>query len=268
MPNETPNYEFILYEKKGQITYVTMNRPEVRNAINDKMQEEIIDAFRQFDRDEEAGVAIFSGAGKCFTSGADVKQRQLRPPEELKKFGGPVGISVPAGGALGLGQSLNWKPVIAAVHGYVVGQGLPFVTLCDLVVASEDSRFQLTEVSRGLGGAAHWAKMHFYAPGKLVNEVALTGRWFSPQEALTMGLVNRVAPAGQHVVEAEKLANEILANPPLSVRTNVRVIRWYMLRTTEDAEVYERERKLHQTEDFREAAKAFTEKRKPVFHGR
>ncbi len=73
-------YEFIIYERKGRITYITLNRPQILNAVNDTMHQELVDAFSEFDADEEAWVAILSGKGRCFSSGADVKQRQLRPP--------------------------------------------------------------------------------------------------------------------------------------------------------------------------------------------
>jgi enoyl-CoA hydratase/carnithine racemase len=86
-----PDYEFITYERKGKIVYVTLNRPQILNAYNDKMAEEINDAWFEFDADREAEVAILSGNGRAFCSGADVRQRQLRPREELERLGGPSG---------------------------------------------------------------------------------------------------------------------------------------------------------------------------------
>jgi len=260
-------YELILYERKGKITYITLNRPRLLNAVNDAMHEELIDALRQFDADEEAWVAILSGKGRCFSSGADVRQRQLRPREELVRLGGPAGVKVP-GGSLGLGQTVNWKPVVAAVHGYVLGVSLAFAMGCDLTIAAEDTKFQIREVERGLGGASHWANTWFWGGGKFANEIALTGRFFSAQEAHSLGIVNRVVPPEQLMAEAERMADEIMANPPLAVRGNVRVSRWYMQRMTEDAASYSGALKLHLTEDFRESALAFLEKRQPVFKGK
>jgi len=157
-------YKLILYERKGKITYITLNRPQLLNAVDDTMHQELVDAFRQFDEDEEAWVAILSGKGRCFSSGADVKQRQLRPREELVRLGGPAGVK-PAGGCLGLGQTVNWKPVIAAVHGYALGISFAFMMACDLVVAAEDTYLQIREVQRGLGGAQHWAATWFWGVG-------------------------------------------------------------------------------------------------------
>ncbi len=86
-------YEFILSERKGRITYITLNRPQLLNAVNDTMHQELVDALSEFDTDEEAWIAILSGKGRCFSSGADVKQRQLRPREELERLGGPSAVN-------------------------------------------------------------------------------------------------------------------------------------------------------------------------------
>ncbi len=260
-------YETILYEKKGKIVYITLNRPKILNAVNDMMNQELVDAFGTFDRDTESEVAIFSGKGRCFSSGADVKQRQLRPREELIRLGGPAGVR-PPGGPLGLGQTVNWKPVIAAVHGYVLGISFSFTMDCDLCVAAEDTKFQIREVQRGLGAPEHWVSTWFWGGARFANEVALTGRFFSAQEAYQFGIVNRVVPYNRLIAEAEKLANEIMANPPLAVRCNVRVSRWYKHRMSEEAAMYGQALKLYLTEDFHESALAFIEKRPAVFKGK
>ena len=260
-------YEFVLYERKGKIAYITLNRPQLLNAVNDTMHQELVDALNEFDTDKEAWIAILSGKGRCFSSGADVKQRQLRPREELERLGGPSGVK-PAGGSIGLGQTVNWKPVIAAVHGYVLGISFAFMMGCDLVVAAEDTYLQIREVQRGLGGAGHWASAWFWGGGKFANDIALTGRQFSAEEARALGIVNRVVPAEQLMAEAESMANEVLANPPLAVRGNVRVARLYMSKMTEDASRYAGGSKLHLTEDFQESALAFMEKRPAIFKGK
>jgi enoyl-CoA hydratase/carnithine racemase len=114
------SYETILYEKKDRIAHITLNRPRILNAYNDTMGDELLQAHRDFDQDDTLHVLIISGAGRAFCSGADVKQRQLRPLEEMKRIGGPAGGIKPAGGLLGIGQTVNWKPIIAAVHGYAL----------------------------------------------------------------------------------------------------------------------------------------------------
>ena len=260
-------YETILYERKDRIVYITLNRPQILNAMNDTMAEELSDAFFEFDADPEAWVAIVSGQGRAFSSGADVKQRQLRPREELVRLGGPAGRRA-GGGDGSLGRSVNWKPVIAAVHGYVLGAGYALAMECDLIVAATGTRFQIREVQRGLGGATHWVSTWFWTGNRFANEVAITGRMFTAEEALQHGMVNRAVPQGQVISTAEELAELICQNPPLSVRGTVRVTRWYVRDMLRQAALYSQGLKLHLTEDFHESALAFVEKRQPVFHGR
>src|SRR5207244_7747630 len=114
---------------------------------------EVNDALCEFDADPELKVAIVSGAGRAFCSGADVRQRQLRTREELKRLGGPAGRRSRENG---LGDAVNWKPVIAAVHGYALGLGYSLSQSCDLVVAAEGTKFQTREVQRGLATGPPW----------------------------------------------------------------------------------------------------------------
>lgn len=262
------SYETILYEKKDPIAHITLNRPRILNAYNDTMGDELLHAHRAFDQDDDLHVLIISGAGRAFCSGADVKQRQLRPLDEMKRLGGPAGGIRPAGGLLGMGQAVNWKPVIAAVHGYVLGIGFGLAMACDLIVAAEGTQFQNREVQRGIAGSHHWASTWFWGGGRFATEISLTGRYFSAEEAYQFGIVNRLSPQDQLLAEAERLAEEIMANPPLSVRANVRVSRWFARRMEEEASFQTGALKLHLTEDFRESAEAFIEKRPPTFKGR
>ena len=258
-------YETILYERRGRICYITLNRPEILNAVNDRLGQEVNEAYHEFDADPEAWVAILSGAGRAFCSGADLRQRQLRPREELEKMGSPADGG---GRESALGEMVNWKPVIAAVHGYAYGAGYGLAVACDLIVAAEGTKFQITEVPRGLGAPQHWVSAWFWSGSRLANEMALTGRAVTAEEMLTHGMVNRVVPQADLMTAAEQLAEEILANPPLSVRANARMMRWFVRQMQREAMLYGDALKLHLTEDFRESASAFMEKRKPAFKGR
>ena len=260
-----PKFETVLYEKKGALCSIVLNRPEKLNAANDQLVEDVNDALFEFDADPDLHVAIISGAGRAFCSGADVRQRQLRTREELQRLGGPAGRR---SRELGLAEAVNWKPVIAAVHGYALGLGYMLTMSCDLVVAAEDTKFQIREVQRGLGGAQHWAATWFWTGDRFANEIALTGRMFTAEEALQHGMVNRVVPQAELMAAAEALAAQILENPPLAVRTNVRVMRWFVAEMQRQSKLYTQGRGLHLTEDFHESAKAFVEKRKPKFKGR
>ena len=260
-------YDTIRYGVEDGIARIILNRPKVLNALNDTMNAELLDAIREFDADDRAMVAILSGQGRCFCSGADVNQRQLRPPEELARLGGPVGAR-PTDGVLGLGRSVNWTPVISAVNGYAIGAGFSMAMECDLVVAAENTQFQITEVGRGLGAPQHWVKAWYWGGGRFATQVALTGQFFTAEDACRFGMVNLVVPADRLIAEAERLAGEIMNNPPLSVRCNVRMTRWNVRRMCEEAEMYGQGQKLYLTQDFRESATAFVEKRKPTFKGR
>ena len=263
--NGAPKFATVLYEPKGHVCHITLNRPEKLNAASDQLVEEVNDALFEFDADPDLHVAILRGAGRAFCSGADVQQRQLRSPEELRRLGGPAGRRSRENG---LADTVNWKPVIAAVHGYALGLGYSLAMSCDLVVAAAGTQFQIREVQRGLAGGQHWVATWFWTGSRFANEVALTGRMFTAEEAAQHGMVNRVVPAPALIPTAEALVGEILANPPLAVRANVRVMRWFVNEMQRQARFYTQGRALHLTEDFRESAQAFVDKRKPVFRGR
>src|SRR6266851_10204 len=133
----------------------------------------------------------------------------------------------------------------------------------DLIVTEAGTKFQITETPRGLGAAKYWGLMHFRGAGAFGTEVALTGRFFTAEEALAAGLINRVATAGTHMDAARELARAVCQNPPLSVRATVRSRRWYLDQLGREIMMQTAPLKLYLTEDFQEAARAFAEKRKP-----
>jgi enoyl-CoA hydratase/carnithine racemase len=255
------------YERDGAIVTLTLNRPEKLNAFSDELVGLLAEALHRFDIDDEAEIAVLHGDGRAFSSGADVHQRQLRSREEFLKLGGPQGRGTHSADLLT--KAVNWKPVIAAPHGYVLGLSVGLVLECDLIVAEEGTRFQITETSRGLGAGKYWGLMQFRGGGAFSMEAALTGRFFTAEEAFKANLINRVAPKGKHLEIARELAAEVIKNPPLSVRSTVRLRRWYMDRMSREIMHQTAPERLYLTEDFQEAARAFTEKRKPArFKGR
>ena len=264
---DSDEQNFVEYSCADKIATITLNRPDKLNAVSDEVVRQLAEAFRRFDLDPEADVAILNGNGRAFCSGADVRQRQLRSRDEFEKLGGPQGWGANSADLLTRAAITGFQ--FTAVHGYVLGLGLGLTLECDLIVAAEGTRLQLTETSRGLGASRYWALFHFRGAGAFGDEITLTGRFFTAEEAFAAGLVNRLAPEGRHLEVARELAAQVLKNPPLSVRTTVRTRRWYMERATREAQFIAAPFQLYLTEDFQEAARAFTEKRPPrPFKGR
>jgi enoyl-CoA hydratase/carnithine racemase len=184
----------------------------------------------------------------------------MKSREELERGGGPSASD--ARGADLLARSVNWKPVIAAVHGYALGMGTSLAFESDLCVAEAGTRFQITETPRGLStGARIMAVMSFRGLGSFATDVTLTGRYFTAEEAQTAGVVDRVAATGTHMDVARELATRIAKLPPLAARAIVQTRRWTMIDARREAERYASLNKLYLTEDFAEAARAFAEKR-------
>lgn len=253
------------YEVRDGIAYITLNRPEVRNALSDDVIRELRRLMFRMDDDDEVFVGILSGSGKAFSSGADVKQRQLRPKEDLRRLGGPEARDARTGD-LPYGLT-NWKPLIAAVHGYAMGAGLYLALMCDLIVAAEGTKFQITETVRGTDSTRYLMMLAERSTLGFATDVALTGRFFSAEEGKAAGAVDRLVAPGTHLQEAETLARTILELPPLAVRQVVEVRRGL----NEEVELRARLRKsrtLHLTDDFRESASSFMEKRKAAYQGR
>ncbi len=257
------SYETVEYKREGKIAYITLNRPQVLNAMSQQLQDDLKAALFDYDMDEEAWVAILHGAGRSFCAGFDIKQRFVdmdRRDRALNDMGPDLeGF---------LGRCANWKPVIAAVHGYALGIGMTLVLECDLIVATEDAQFGITETKRGVSGGRVWAKAQSYMPSKINTEMLLTGASKPASELHRLGFINRLAPEGKHLEAAEELAGEILEAAPLAVRSGVRLARWSWLRLVSEADFYMQGQPLHLTEDFKEASQAFAEKRKPAFRGR
>ena len=201
------------YERDGQIVTLTLNRADKLNAFSDELVGALGEELHRFDMDDEAHVAILCGTGRAFSSGADVRQRQLRSREEFLRLGGPQGRGTHSSDLLT--KAVNWKPVIAAPHGYVLGLSVGIVLECDLIVAEEGTRFQVTETGRGLGASKYWSLMHFRGGAAFTMEAALTGRFFTAEEAFKANLINRVAPKGKYLDVARELAAEVAKNPPL-----------------------------------------------------
>jgi enoyl-CoA hydratase/carnithine racemase len=206
----------IRYDVRNQIAHITLDRPEKLNALRDEDIEELSARLVEFDADQGADVAILSGAGPCFCAGVDVKARLLAAANA-----GPTGQRRPSEGDAFL-RTLNWKPVIAAVHGYVLGHAMSTALHCDFLVAATDAHFQATEVTLGIPLPGLWAQFAHLAGPTFANDVMMTGRRFGAEEARHVGLVTEVTAPGEHLAGAEALARTLLTNSQPAVRELVR----------------------------------------------
>lgn len=253
---------FVDYRRDGRIACLTMDRPERHNAMRDEDVLEFNAAMQRFDGDDEAFVAIVSGNGPSFCSGADVDERLAKCVDQ--------GVSSHYRPSIEpvFYRAVNFKPVIAAVHGYALGKGMSLAMHCDLMVAAEDAQFELTEIVRGVPANAFYGLLSRMEFDAFATELALTGRRWTAAEGLEHGLVNRVVPTGTHLDEARVLAEEVLRNPPLAVRSVVQFRRGRLSQLAAQAKAVGVPYRWDQTEDFRESTSAFLEKRAPVYKGR
>jgi len=195
----------VYVEKDGAVMTIILSRPEVRNAVNREAAAELADAFRQFETDDEARVAVFTGDRGCFCAGADLKKLSEGRPNRLEPDGdGPMGPT----------RMRFSKPVIAAISGYAVAGGLELAVLCDLRVMEEDAVMGIFSRRWGVplidGGSVRLPRLIGLSRAM---DLILTGRPVGADEALQMGLVNRVVPKGMARQAAEELAHQIAAFP-------------------------------------------------------
>jgi enoyl-CoA hydratase/carnithine racemase len=248
----------VTYESREGIGFIMLDRPEKLNALNDEMARAVQDAVYQFDDDDDANVAVLYGAGRAFCAGADVIEKQLRPREELVRFGGPTARGAHIQTALL--NVTNWKPIIAAVHGYVLGSGLRLAMHCDLIVAAESTRFQITETKRGLDGGGYWMLLAQRCPWSFASDVTLTSRFWTAAESLQAQLINEVVPDTDYLSWATEMAAEIAKLPPRSVRGIVRNRR-AELAVREQQVKWARDPSIHLTPEFHASARQFADSR-------
>ena len=230
------NFETLIYEKRDNIAYVTLNRPRVLNAYNIQMRDELYQVLGAIKDDSEIRVAVFKGAGeKAFCAGADLSDFLTAPsPTVARKVRWERDI-------WGLFLSLQ-QPLIAALHGYVLGSGIEMALCCDVRIASEEAQFGLPEVELGIIPAAGATQTLPRAIGLArALEMILTGRRVNAREAFDMELVNRVVPKGELLPTVENMARQIASLAPMAIRSAKQaVIRGLDLSLTEGLELEQR----------------------------
>lgn len=253
--------ELIKVEVTDGIQIITVNRPEAKNAINLETAQAMAAALDQLDARDDIRIGILTGAGGTFSSGMDLKAFAQSGQRPL----------IPGRGFAGLNERPPKKPLIAAVEGYALAGGCEMALACDLIVAAGNAKFGLPEVKRGLvAGSGGMMRLPRRLPYHVAMEIILTGDMLGAERAHQLGLVNRLAEAGQTLEGALALARVIVENGPLAVQTAKSIVQQSL--DWDQEGMFDRQRPLiahiFTSADAKEGATAFAEKRKPVWQGK
>jgi len=257
---QTAEQTAVLTDRRGNVLLITLNRPEVRNAVNAALAEGVAAALEELDGDDGLSVGVLTGSGGFFSAGMDLG---AFVKGESPYFGDR--------GFAGITQRSARKPLIAAIEGFALAGGLEIALSCDLIVAAQGAKMGIPEVKRSLVAAAGaLLRLPRRMPYHVVMELALTGEFLPADRFYEFGLVNRLAEPGAAVDEALALADELAKNGPLALVAAKRILQEQYDWST--AEMWARQGEIAgpvmSSEDAKEGASAFKEKREPVWKGR
>jgi enoyl-CoA hydratase len=255
----TQQYQYILVQQEERVGIVQLNRPEALNALSPDLMAELVEALEAFDNDDAIGCMVVTGGEKVFAAGADIKRMADASAIDM----------------LMIDQLARWdrirklhKPVIAAINGYALGGGCELAMMCDMIIAGENAKFGQPEINIGVIPGAGGTQRLTRAVGKAkAMELILTGRPFSAQEALEIGLITKVVPSELTIEEAKQLAKTIAEKPAIAVRLAKEAILKSFDTTIEGGLDYERKLfyLLFASADQKEGMHAFMEKRAAVW---
>jgi enoyl-CoA hydratase len=255
-------HEYIVVSERDGLGFIELNRPKVLNAINRPMVSEIVEAFEEFDRNDNVKVIILSGKGRAFAAGADI--------DEMSEDGA-IDLEL-------LNQFTEWdrlawikKPIIGAVQGFALGGGFELALCCDMLFAAEDASFGFPEVTLGvMPGAGGTQRLTKLIGKSRAMEWLLSGDRFTAAQALEWGVINRAIAPELLMEETEKFAKKLASKPPLSIRLIKESVHKAVDYSLYEGMQYERKNfyLLFASDDQKEGMKAFVEKRKPHFKGK
>ena len=254
----------VRYERDGHVATITYNRPEKLNAINGQLRQDLNAAWEQFRADDEAWVAIVTGAGRSFCVGADLHDAAASAGAWPGSF-----WEIPTINSFESGLEV-WKPTIAAVNGHCLGYGLTLVAACDFVIAADDAQFGMPEVRLGVPTIVGALRLPRRIGMQAALELLLTGERIDAERARAIGLAGRDVPRGELLAEARHLADRLCAGAPLAVRAvKEMAYRGQALPWVDAVRMGEAMRRLvHQSEDAAEGRAAAAEGRPPQWKGR
>ena len=262
MMTRDTDYSYLLTKIKDKVGVVQLNRPDVLNALNQQLMEELCNALEMFDRSEEVGAIILAGNRRAFAAGADISQMATATPVSMIKSS-----FIESWDRI---QKIT-KPIIAAVSGYALGGGCELAMACDMIIASNSAKFGQPEINIGVIPGAGGTQRLTRAIGKaLAMEMVLNGRFLSAEEAHNFGLVNHVVPEENFLDSAIVFAAEIADRAPIAIQFGKKAINVAFETSLQAGLAYERELfyTLFATEDQKEGMAAFINKRKAEWKGR
>lgn len=257
-------FETIIYEKRDNVAWIVLNRPRVLNAQNEQMRRELVQALEDARDDEAICVIIVTGSGdRAFSAGADISEFPVQAPADYIKYKGRTSVyelirEIP-------------KPVIAAVNGLALGGGCELAMACDIVIAAENAEFGQPEIRVGvIPGGGGTQLLPRLIGEKRAKELIFTGHFLSAEEAFKLGMVNKVVPRDKLKEAVEEFVQELLKRSPIILKLAKMAVNKSLETTLWTGMSYERDlfALCFSTEDQKEGARAFLEKRKPIYKGK
>jgi E-phenylitaconyl-CoA hydratase len=257
----------LLFDLTDQVAVITLNRPEVRNAMNRELSRALVDALQRVREEPDIRAAVITGAGRTFSAGADLKERA----QSGRAADADVASVVEANRAAGFARMAIEKPLIAAIDGYCLAAGFELALICDMRICTPEARFGLPEITRGFfPGAGGPQRLMRAIPQAVAMEIILTGDPVDAPTALRVGLVSRLVPEPELLPTARQLAHRIAGHAPLAIKAVKEVAQAALDETLEQALRFGSTLRwiIGQTEDAREGPRAFAERRAPRYQGR